>query len=268
MFAIGEFARLAGVSVKTLRYWDEQGLLKPARTDAATGYRKYGAAQLSRLNRILVLKELGFALSQIEKLLEDGVSAAEMQGMLRLRRAEQEDRLREENLRLRAIEQRISDISREGEGLDVVLKETAPGYVVRVKDRLESYEEIARLYPLVYGQLGMRAAAGIPIAVWHCGAEQKDEIVGEAGVVLEEAVAVAAPVECVALPVVHCASLVHRGSFEQFAGVYNRFSRWIEEAGLEINGPCRELYLKIGNPVRGDDESYVTEMQIPVEKRA
>lgn len=80
MFAIGEFARLAQVTVKTLRYYDEAGLLKPAHVDRDSGYRYYKASQLPRLNRILVLKELGFSLDQIATLLDEGVNEFELQG--------------------------------------------------------------------------------------------------------------------------------------------------------------------------------------------
>ena len=59
MFKIREFARLCLLSVRTLRYYDEVGLLKPAHVDPFTGYRFYAATQLVRLARILVLKDLG-----------------------------------------------------------------------------------------------------------------------------------------------------------------------------------------------------------------
>ena len=51
MFSIGEFARLGTVSVRTLRHYDEIGLLPPAKVDPDTGYRGYSAAQLRALNR-------------------------------------------------------------------------------------------------------------------------------------------------------------------------------------------------------------------------
>ena len=64
MVSIGEFARLGGVSVRTLRHYDEIGLLRPAQVDPVTGYRGYLASQLGQLNRILALKELGLSLTQ------------------------------------------------------------------------------------------------------------------------------------------------------------------------------------------------------------
>ncbi len=71
---IGEFARVTQVSLATLRYYDQCGLLKPLALDPETGYRYYSLDQLPRLNRILALKELGFALEQIAQLLKEGLS--------------------------------------------------------------------------------------------------------------------------------------------------------------------------------------------------
>ncbi len=57
MFKIGDFSKLSRVSVKTLRYYDKLGLLKPAHVDHFTGYRYYSADQPPQLNRILALDE-------------------------------------------------------------------------------------------------------------------------------------------------------------------------------------------------------------------
>lgn len=62
MLKIGDFSRIARVSTRLLRWYDEVGLLKPARIEAETGYRWYHVGQLRVLNRILVLKELGLSL--------------------------------------------------------------------------------------------------------------------------------------------------------------------------------------------------------------
>src|SRR4051794_2573140 len=104
MFRIGDFSRIARVSARLLRYYDEIGLLKPSIVDAASGYRFYSAEQLSRLNRILVLKQLGLTLEQVAKVMEDSISAQQLRGMLLIRRAELEQALEEEAERLRQVE--------------------------------------------------------------------------------------------------------------------------------------------------------------------
>lgn len=65
MYKIGELSRLCRLPVKTLRYYDSEGLLVPDRIDPLTGYRYYAAARLADCNRIIVLKELGFSLEEI-----------------------------------------------------------------------------------------------------------------------------------------------------------------------------------------------------------
>lgn len=62
MFTVGEFSRIARVSKRLLRYYDQIGLVEPAHSDVRTGRRLYQADQLSALNRILALKDLGLLL--------------------------------------------------------------------------------------------------------------------------------------------------------------------------------------------------------------
>ena len=67
---ISEAARLAGVSVRTLRYYDKIGLLSPQEVTSA-GYRLYGRAELERLQEILFLRELDLPLEEIKDILSD-----------------------------------------------------------------------------------------------------------------------------------------------------------------------------------------------------
>ena len=59
---IKEFAEITGVSVRTLHYYDEIGLLRPADVDRVTGYRFYDDQSLLRMQEILFYRELGFSL--------------------------------------------------------------------------------------------------------------------------------------------------------------------------------------------------------------
>ena len=62
---IGEFSKMMQVTVKTLRHYEQMGLLLPAEVDEWTGYRYYTLEQMQRLNGILKLKDMGFALCLI-----------------------------------------------------------------------------------------------------------------------------------------------------------------------------------------------------------
>src|SRR5271168_4465477 len=124
MFRIGEFAQIAQVSGRQLRFYDQLGLLRPAHIDTQTGYRYYTIRQLPRLNSILALKELGLSLEQIGPLLEKEMSPKELRAMLTMKRAQIERSLQEEESRLRHIESRIAQIDKHGsvEDFDVVMK--------------------------------------------------------------------------------------------------------------------------------------------------
>ncbi len=67
MYKIGELSKLSKIPVKTLRYYDREGILRPDYIDPSTNYRYYNAIRLSDCYRIVALKELGFRLSEIQK---------------------------------------------------------------------------------------------------------------------------------------------------------------------------------------------------------
>src|SRR5215472_10893963 len=172
MFRIGEFSRIARVSMRLLRYYDEIGLLRPVRTDPSNGYRYYAVAQLSQLNRILVLRELGLSLEQIGRALEEGVSAQELRGMLLMRRSDIERAMAEEAQALRLIESRIAALESEGEGPpdDVVIRAEPkrrylslrgryPSFAAAVARALDMVREIPKQLP--------RGALGTFIGVTH-----------------------------------------------------------------------------------------------------
>ena len=69
MFRIGEFSKMSKTTVKTLRYYDEIGLLKPGETDRYTGYRFYSTEQLVRLHRIQALRQVGLSIDEIKLIL-------------------------------------------------------------------------------------------------------------------------------------------------------------------------------------------------------
>ena len=142
MFSIGEFARHGRVSVRMLRHYDAIGLLRPASVDAASGYRFYQAGQLAELNRIIALKDLGFTLQQVQAILAEQVSAAELRGMLKLRRAEIFDRIEAETARLARVEARLLTIEDEARvPVDgVVIKRLAPVRVAELTGTAASYE--------------------------------------------------------------------------------------------------------------------------------
>ena len=96
LYTVREVSRMTGVSVRTLHYYDQKGLLRPDRSEA--GYRLYGAQALSRLQQLLFFRELDFTLAQIKQFLDGAAYDQEeiltrQKALLTLRR-ERLDRLR------------------------------------------------------------------------------------------------------------------------------------------------------------------------------
>lgn len=270
MLKIGDFSTLAHTSVKTLRYYDEMGLLAPAWIDEQTGYRYYAARQLSQLHRILALRDLGFSLEQIAEMLRRGVTAEQMRGMLLLRQAEQQKRVDEETDRLSRLSSRIRLIERENTmSYDVVLKTLPQQPIASLRETIPAYNAIGPLYGKLAGMLGpAMAGATLSVALWHDQEHKESDVDAEAGFYLRQGIAPVPGVAVYGLPETTAACTVHNGSYQRLGEAYDALLQWVSENGYEVAAPIRELYVHCTKPVRQDDESYVTEIQVPVQKAA
>lgn len=267
MLKIGEFSVLTQVSIKTLRYYDETGLLKAARVDADSGYRYYSASQVPRLHRILALRDLGFPLNRIAQLIDEGVTAAALRSILTLREAEQEVRVQEETERLARLRARLRLIEQEGMmASEVVLKEVSPQWIVSVREVIPGFRTIGSLFGKLYGALGPLGSQGIAAAVFHDREFKEQEVDVEVGVYLKQQVPVTPPLSVRELPAATAASFVHHGAFNRIGEAYQALLHWIEANGYCQAGPARELFLHVSQPASRDDDSNVTEIQVPVEK--
>ena len=270
MIRIGDFSKLSRVSVKTLRYYDEVGLLKPVEVDRFTGYRFYEYHQLSALNRILALKELGFSLEEIGRLLDDGLTAQQMRGMLKLREAEARRKVQEESERLQMLEARLRQIEQE-DGMskyDVVIKNTEAMKVASVRDVVPTPPEQGGLWGELEGYLAMnRVRPNGPCFTLYFDEEFKER---------DWDIAVCEPItgdlkespriKVQTLPATSLACTLHNGPFVTINEAYAALGKWIDSNGYRITGPCREVYLKPAHNGSQTDPETVTEIQYPVEK--
>src|SRR3954463_91841 len=166
MFTLGDCPRHGRFSVRMLRHYDATGLLRPVHVDPASGYRYYTAAQLARLNRIIALKDRGCTLDQVQDIVDEKVSAEELRGMLRLRRAELETAMAAAGARLIQVEARLRAIESEGcmPTNDVVIKSVPSVRVAELTAIAASFGRAA-IGPVIgrrYGELfQLLGAAGI-----------------------------------------------------------------------------------------------------------
>ena len=269
MLNIGDFAKHGRVSVRMLRHYDALGLLRPAHVDPSSGYRSYDAAQLSRLNRVIALKELGFTLQQVQTILDEQISAEQLRGMLRLRRAELEAALAADNARLARVEARLRTIEREGTMPtdDVVVKSLPTVRLAELTGTAGSFgpEDIGPVIQPLYEQLcGRLAAAGIrPVGPNIAYYEEADDdtITVHAGVQVDLGSLEGHDFDVVDLPGVdRAATIVHRGTMDDVMPTVQALAHWIDGNGLQSRGLNRELYLSCTD----DPDDWVTELQQPL----
>lgn len=270
MIRIGDFSKLSRVSVKTLRYYDEMDLLSPVEVDPFTGYRLYEYGQLSTLNRILALKDLGFSLEEIGRLLDDGLSAEQMRGMLKLRETEARQRLQAEAERLERIEARLRQIEQENNMFkyDVVIKEVEEVKAASVRDVVPTPPEQGGLWQELEGYLAMNRVrpVGACFTLYHDDEFKERDWDLEVCEPITGDLSESKRVKVHILPAANVACTLHNGPFTTIGEAYNTIGKWITDNGYRITGPCREVYLRPSKNGSQTDPETVTEIQFPVEK--
>lgn len=273
MFRIGEFSRIARVSARLLRFYDEIGLLTPAHADPQTGYRYYTVTQLSQLNRILVLKDLGFDLNQVREILKSNVGSEELRHMLLLRRNDVEKSLTAESLRLQAIETRIAQLESEGAMTfdDVVVRAEPGRKLLSLRRTVPSFVSARELIR----ELRTQARPFVPkgrtptlIAIAHSPQFEVDEIDVEFGYALEEGVDVDLPGRSELMlreleNVERMAVCVRVGLPEHAHLVTAKIGRFVAANGDQLAGPSREVFLQ--PPDLDRMHEAVVEMQFPIQ---
>lgn len=267
MLKIGEFARLSQVSIKMLRHYDALGVLRPAQIDPESGYRLYEIGQLVDVVRILALKDCGFSLEEVARLLQTH-DVKTVERLLHQRVEAQHQLIAAEQARLQrmiAREQQLA--SAESVTLyDVALKHTEPLTLLGLHQSIATTEEIGPFAQAVVRLCEQHAlvSAGPLIHLYY------DEIPQDERFDLFVGMPVAAlPSDIADL---HCerlaggeqvACVIYCGDYTNISSAYTALDRWLSTSSYRMAGPCREIYHR--SPLHTDDPtSYITEIQYPL----
>lgn len=247
MLTIGQFSRFTGLSIKTLRFYDEAGLMKPASVDRSNGYRHYSVEQLPEVHRLLALKQAMTSIADLKAAMSCNASPQRLRPML----AESKQRIEEQIANLQGQlawinEQLASGVA--AKGYAVAVKRLHPQPVVSLRSSLASYAEAEGLLETLRSR-NPKLRGAFAGSIWHdCS---KPSIDCEAFLLDWNRTANSQQ----SLEGGLVASLIHPNDPD--AAVFPFLSQWVREHSYELCGPKREIELRPG----------LIEVQFPVKRQ-
>lgn len=278
MFRIGEFSRITRVTIDTLRHYDELGLLRPANVDPFTGYRYYSARQLMELNRILALKEVGFSLDEITRILQEDLTNDQLRGMLRAQLVRAEADLQTVQVRRERILARLNNLKSEDTmpAYEITVKPVEKLTVAAMREIVPSIEQMPERCSEMFDTLEQWLRAnhlpvGPAMTIYYNEGFSRENIDTECSFIIPDSQTARIrvpdkPVEVRQIDAVPlmASTIVTDDFYKKVDGLtpaYNALAQWIEENGYQIAGPPRELFY--GSASGGD---LTAEIEFPVVK--
>ena len=265
LYKIGMFAAMNHVTIKALRFYEEQGLLIPALIHPETGYRYYTLSQMAVLHQITALKQAGFTLEEIARI----NAGADEEAVLLKKKAELLAKISALTRQIAVVDGYLS--KRKNALSSPVLVKTIPETTVAaMKIRIESYDCLFDRMPemgVLMEKVGCECAIPEYCFTNYLEPGYKDE-----DVLVEICESVVAAKEETGglyfrtLSQIQAACIFHKGSYRSFAQSYETVLKYIEENGYEIAGEIRESYID-GVWNQDNESQWLSEIQVPVRRK-
>jgi DNA-binding transcriptional MerR regulator len=265
LFTIGEFSKVTGLTVKTLRFYHEQGLLNPAAIDHETGYRYYDETKIEAARIIAELRRLDFSLAEIGEILRSCGDDADLLDSLERQRGSIEARMRHDREVSRRLDQLIV-LEREvretmqNATFEVQEKSVDPMLIaaVRIKGK---YSDCGRGFSRIGKRFG-RQICGKAFLLHYDAEFREDDADFEACLPIRRGESTDG-ISVRELPGGKCVTLMHEGPYDELGRSYAKILKHVKANGYEIEMPTREVYLKgPGMIFRGNPRKYLTEIQL------
>lgn len=242
-YHIGEFAELAGVTTKTLRFYDEIGILRPASVDARTGYRHYLPKQFEDLASVLALKNLGVPLAQVRELIKKkGSGHNDRRAILTELQRSLEQSIETATQSLNSINAALDALDRRERPIEIVVKRRPAIRIASLRAELKDYVEVARLERELLNLLPHGCAGSLRGVLWHRCADS-GKLEAEPFVVMKGQAPSKIPCELKQLPEATLACAYSNLDDASAEHAYAAIRRWMSVRGYRLAGPKRELYL-------------------------
>jgi DNA-binding transcriptional MerR regulator/effector-binding domain-containing protein len=266
-YSIGDFSQVTGLSVKTLRFYHEKGILIPSSVDETTGYRFYDSSKVEKARVIMRLRQMEFSIEDIATVLGECSDEADILNHLERQKNALQQRIQQD----RDIVQSLREIIAKEKAARQLLE--SGNFVVEEKNfeavliagiRMKGkYSECGK----TFGQLGKtvgRYISGKPLCLYYDGEFRDDDADFEPCFPIRKEIA-ADGISVRKLPGGRCLSLVHRGPYDQLGRSYAKILKHVNERKATIALPTREVYIKgPGMIFKGNTKNYLTEIQLPI----
>ena len=266
LYKIGMFAAMNHVTVKALRFYEEQGLLIPALIHPETGYRYYTLSQMAVLHQITALKQAGFTLEEIARI----NAGADEEAVLLKKKAELLAKISELTRQIAVVDGYLSK-RKNGLSSPVLVKTIPETTVAAMKIRLDSYDGLFDRMPEM-GALMEKVGCECAIPE-YCFTNYLEPGYKDEDVLVEICESVVAAKEETGglyfrtLPEIQAACIFHKGSYHTFAESYETVLKYIEENGYEIAGEIRESYID-GVWNQDEESQWLSEIQVPGSRKS
>ena len=266
LYKIGMFAAMNHITVKTLRFYEEQGLLMPALIHPETGYRYYTLSQMAVLHQITALKQAGFTLEEIAHI----HTGADEEAVLLKKKAELLAKIADLTRQIAVVDGYLSK-QKNDLSAPVLIKTIPETTVAFMRIRLESYDCLFDRMPEM-GKLMEKAGCECAL-LEYCFTAYPEAGYKDADILADICESVVAAkkengdLRFKTLPEIQAACVFHKGSYRSFSESYETVLRYIEENGYEIAGEIRESYID-GVWNKDDERQWLSEIQVPVRKKA
>lgn len=266
MLTIGEFSVITKLSVKTLRFYHEQGLLVPDYVDEESSYRYYRNASVEKAETIAFLRGLDFSIAEIADILQNYSEDIDIVKVLVKRRECINEKVARYNEALDRIELFIKT-TREfnmNEANRTVLEKTIDDMIFAGYRFKGKYQDMGKAFSIA-GRATGRLISGPAMSLDHDGEYVENDADIEAGFPVSRNIKKKG-VESRMLKGGRAVTIMHYGPYETLGRSYTEVFGHINERKYKILVPCRVIYHKgPGMIFRGNPEKYITEIQVMVE---
>ena len=262
LMPIGRFARACRLTIKALRYYDEEDLLRPAAVDPRSGYRYYAQEQVRDAILIGMLRELGIGVTAIRQILHAPCDQRSIALRAEAHRIERE--LAQRRTALRTLERFVACGALTP--LDVSIRTAEPLSCAHRTITTTAKALIVDTTALIYSLFEeLRAAGREVLAPVLC---MNDDSISDEHIVVHGCVRVEPPApalpgaQILHLPGGKFACVTHVGAYEELGLAYHTLYAWVQEHGHEARGLIREIYHN--DPKDTAAEELVTELMMPI----